>query len=174
MSFHGKCVKNSKDPCFYPITSSQLHCHETHDPSTCTNSNSDLPYNWVSYQCSANDLEILESFYKSTGGNDWKFAYGWNDSMNTQCCQWYGITCSFYERNIIKINLTKNHLHGFIPTSIQHLSKIQYLDLSENNLSSSISSQIGNLTHLTHLSLASNKLTSSIPTSIQYLSKLEY
>ena len=115
----------------------------------------------------------MKTFYKSTDGNNWKYSYGWNDTIDTHCCQWFGIMCSNIKQNIITINLQKNYLHGSIPISFQYLSELRYLNLYGNKLNSSIPSQIGNLTKLTYLSLGLNKLTSSIPVSIQYLSKLQ-
>ena len=84
------------------------------------------------------DLAILKNLYSSTGGSNWRISNGWNGPMDTRCCPRYGITCSSDGKDIIKINLPFNYLHGSIPISIQYLSKLEMLSLYKNHQGNSI------------------------------------
>ncbi|KAK7261046.1 hypothetical protein RIF29_27349 [Crotalaria pallida] len=82
----------------------------------------------------------------------------WN--KNSDCCEWDGVTCDtmsghvigldlscsmlqgqfhpnttlFHLTHLQRLNLTLNHFHGDIPSSISHLSKLISLDLSNHNI----------------------------------------
>ncbi|XP_039137553.1 MDIS1-interacting receptor like kinase 2-like [Dioscorea cayenensis subsp. rotundata] len=70
------------------------------------------------------------------------------------------------------LNLSSNHLDGFIPPSISSLSKLTILDLSTNNLTGIIPSELGSLTRLNTLRLYENQISGSIPPSLGNLTRL--
>ncbi|KAM0949416.1 putative non-specific serine/threonine protein kinase [Dioscorea sansibarensis] len=111
-------------------------------------------------------------------------------TSKTSPCNWTGITCR-YDGHLMTtitrvqlgelglegkletlnfsalpslrvLNLSDNHLHGFIPASISALSKLTTLDLSNNQISGSIPPSLGNLTRLEMMLLFDNKLLGSI------------
>eukprot|EP01018_Ginkgo_biloba_P027381 Gb_35295 [translate_table: standard] len=70
--------------------------------------------------------------------------------------------------------LDDNHLTGFLPSSIGHLStKLSTLELNDNEIRGKIPHQIGNLTNLTVLALQGNLLKGSIPSTLNRFSKIE-
>ncbi|CDP21236.1 unnamed protein product [Coffea canephora] len=116
-------------------------------------------------------------------------------------CQWYGIVCNdvgsvteillsgygIYEdltnleltnfsfssfRNLVRLDLSGNGLHGAIPDQIGALFKLTYLDLSSNYLYGELLSSLVNLTQLAHLDVSSNWIESLIPPGIGNLTNL--
>ncbi len=69
---------------------------------------------------------------------------------------------------------TNGYNPGSIPSWVQNLTQLTYLDIASCNRNGSIPSFIGNLTALTQLSLNSNQLTGSIPSSLGNLTLLQY
>ena len=59
-----------------------------------------------------------------------------------------------------------------LPTSVQRLTKLQWLDLSGNKLTELLLAEIGDLRELRGLNVSNNQLV-GLPTSIQRLTKLE-
>eukprot|EP01018_Ginkgo_biloba_P027380 Gb_35296 [translate_table: standard] len=73
-----------------------------------------------------------------------------------------------------KLALDDNHLTGFLPSSIGHLStKLSTLELNDNEIGGKLPHQIGNLTNLTVLALHGNLLKGSIPSTLNRFSKIE-
>ncbi|XP_039117833.1 MDIS1-interacting receptor like kinase 2-like [Dioscorea cayenensis subsp. rotundata] len=70
------------------------------------------------------------------------------------------------------LNLSDNHIHGYIPAAISALSKLAILDLSNNKLTGVIPSELGNLTRLKTLWLFENQISGSIPPSFGKLLNL--
>jgi len=66
------------------------------------------------------------------------------------------------ELRVRSISLPANNLKGSIPSEIQYLSTLDFLDLRDNSLVGSIPDDLQNLVHLTHLDLSSNCLTGQI------------
>ncbi|CAN4091993.1 unnamed protein product [Withania somnifera] len=68
--------------------------------------------------------------------------------------------------------LSKNKLHGPMPTSLSNCSQLQTLSLSENEFDGPIHSEIGKLSNLQSLYLGSNHFTGIIPQEIGNLINL--
>jgi len=99
--------------------------------------------------------DLLGSFGE-TAPEDWQ-------EGSDPCSEWYGITCSSGDANVIEISLTSLYLEGTIPDSFGDFSKLQYLDFSENSLSGPIPDSMSNLKSLSQLYLEDNDLTGTIP-----------
>ncbi|KAM6578674.1 hypothetical protein CsatB_030511 [Cannabis sativa] len=72
------------------------------------------------------------------------------------------------------IDLSNNHFHGEIPTSIGDLPSLIVLNLSSNNFEGQIMSSLGNLKQLESLDLSKNKLFGTIPRELASLTFLSY
>lgn len=84
----------------------------------CTNDNTD-------------NLAVLESFYASTNGGNWKDSVGWFTTNNV-CDGWYGIYCDDDGIDIVRIDLSDNGLTGTPSTKIFTLPKLKELSLQQN------------------------------------------
>ncbi|GFP88925.1 serine/threonine-protein kinase bri1-like 2 [Phtheirospermum japonicum] len=68
---------------------------------------------------------------------------------------------------LIGLNLSHNHLGGKIPRKIGDMQTLESLDLSSNNLSGTIPESLSKLIFLSHLNLSNNDLSGQIPTGPQ-------
>ena len=66
------------------------------------------------------------------------------------------------------LNLSFNQLEGSIPVSLSNISTLEQLDLAENNLSGEIPKELSKLFELTYLNVSSNNLCGSIPMGTQF------
>ncbi|XP_008467222.2 receptor-like protein EIX2 [Cucumis melo] len=73
---------------------------------------------------------------------------------------------------MVNIDLSKNHLVGFIPREITMLKGLIGLNLSHNNLTGKIPVGIGEAKSLESLDLSFNQLSGSIPKSLSELNSL--
>ncbi|XP_050945733.1 receptor-like protein EIX1 isoform X2 [Cucumis melo] len=73
---------------------------------------------------------------------------------------------------LVKIDLSKNHLVGSIPSEVIMLKGLFGLNLSHNNLVGTIPAEIGEMEVLESLDLSFNKLSGPIPRSLSKLSSL--
>lgn len=119
----------------------------------------------------------------------------WNQVSNMD--SWQGVRTDIVngERRVVYLDLHNSQLTGKIPTELNELTALEYLDLSQNNLSDNIpnlsvisslqildlhdnklsgtlSDNITKLKNLTYLSLGGNLFYSEIPAGINTLSKL--
>ncbi|KAG8368853.1 hypothetical protein BUALT_Bualt15G0089900 [Buddleja alternifolia] len=102
------------------------------------------------------------------------------------------------QTKLAQVNLSNNHLSGFLPFSISNFSSLQIfllsgnkfsgpippsigelhqaikIDLSGNNLTGEIPHEIGNCVHLNYLDLSQNNLSGSIPEEISNIRILNY
>jgi Leucine-rich repeat (LRR) protein len=118
------------------------------------------PYFGVSTCVSLQKLrekEILELFYKSTGGESWKNTDGWLDSA-VDICSWYGISCK-QGSTVESILLGSNHITGTPPKEIFELKNLAFLWLYSNPMDFSFES-IQNASNLRSLLLDSTGLKS--------------
>lgn len=79
----------------------------------------------------ADNLDVLESLYASTNGNNWQDSLGWF-STNDVCDGWHGIYCDDDGIDIVRIDLSDNGLTGTPSTKIFTLPKLRELLLHEN------------------------------------------
>ncbi|KAJ3000405.1 hypothetical protein HDV02_005765 [Globomyces sp. JEL0801] len=75
---------------------------------------------------------------------------------------------------ITQIYLASTSLSGSIPSDIEKLPMLTYLNLDSNSLTDSIPSSIGKLSQLKFLSVSSNSLSGNLPSELSKLSNLQY
>jgi hypothetical protein len=124
----------------------------------------------------ASDRLALESFFKSCGGAGWERKGGW--MTEAELGEWEGVEVD-EEGRVIKLDLRNNGLVGCIPSDIQQLSALRWLNLSydsdgsrKNELTGPIPAEVGRLTALVHLFLDGNKLSGAIPAELGQLGAL--
>ncbi|TVU07863.1 hypothetical protein EJB05_41235, partial [Eragrostis curvula] len=131
--------------------------------------------------------------------SDWSkpVALNWSTSTYKDQCNWRGIICtdgfvtsillagcelnkpippalcSF--KNLMYIDLSRNHITGSFPTTLFNCSRLQYLDLSHNAFNGILPSNIYRLSpNLAYLNLALNRLFGNIPSTISQLYGLKF
>ncbi|KAG5401523.1 hypothetical protein IGI04_016130 [Brassica rapa subsp. trilocularis] len=95
-------------------------------------------------------------------------------AVNSDCCDWDGITCDTKSWEVIELDLSRSCLHGRLHSnsSLYKVKNLTTLDLSYNYFSGHISPSIGNFSHLTTLDLSKNYFSGWIPSSVGNLSHL--
>ncbi|KAH0929843.1 hypothetical protein HID58_015570 [Brassica napus] len=95
-------------------------------------------------------------------------------AINSDCCDWDGITCDTKSWEVIELDLSRSCLHGRLHSnsSLYKVKNLTTLDLSYNYFSGHISPSIGNFSHLTTLDLSKNYFSGWIPSSVGNLSHL--
>ncbi|KAG5564260.1 hypothetical protein RHGRI_000456 [Rhododendron griersonianum] len=67
-------------------------------------------------------------------------------------------------RNLIMLDITNNHLEGFLPFKLaSSFPSLEFLNMSTNNFEGNISSSFGDMTALKTLDLSNNNLSGEIP-----------
>jgi len=127
-------------------------------------------------------------------------------------CMWYGVECepridpgdglmhTQYDMNqpVISLNLTQNHVYGFIPpefrglehmvelqlsynrmhgslpAALGQMKALQWLDVQRNSLTGHVPTELGFLQTAKHISLSSNRLSGNIPTQLNRLYNVQY
>jgi hypothetical protein len=117
----------------------------------------------------ASDRLALEAFFKSTGGAGWVEKAGW--MTDAELGDWHGVAVD-EEGRVINLALESNGLAGPLPSDIQQLSALQYLNLHGNALTGPIPAELGQLGALTELYLAANELSGQIPAELGQLGAL--
>jgi hypothetical protein len=124
----------------------------------------------------ASDRLALESFFKSCGGAGWERKGGW--MTEAELGEWEGVRVDA-EGRVIELVLMNNGLVGCIPSDIQQLSTLRYLNLSndpdeqpKNELTGPIPAELGQLRALDHLYLDGNQLSGAIPAALGQLGAL--
>ena len=145
-------------------------------------------------ECTAlTDRDILELFYRSTGGPNWTRSDNWVTDAPLR--DWYGVTVDGAGRvtwlslrnnnlrgdllselgqltGLKEIDLTGNRLTGPIPPALGDLPRLEWLVLDHNLLEGGIPPALGNLSALVGLLMVNNRLTGSITPELGNLSKL--
>ena len=77
--------------------------------------------------------------------------------------------------HLIKLSLGSNtQLNGSLPTAINNLVHLTFLNLRDVNLSGTIPEELGDLILLTNLNLSGANLVGTVPTTFSNLENLEY
>ena len=102
------------------------------------------------------ELEILDTFYKETGGSKWSDNSNW---QKKNVCSRYGVTCHAQLKTVTRLILDGNKLEGTVPESLFQLPSLHTLDLGRNNIDVDLSF-LKHATQLEYLYLESTLLSS--------------
>ena len=116
------------------------------------------------------DRAVLELFYHSTNGPDWRNDGNW--LTDEPIWAWYGVDVG-RDGSVTGLELDTNLLNGRIPPEVGQLMSLTRLLLDNNELAGPIPPELGKLTGLTRLSLWDNELSGPIPRELGNLSELE-
>ncbi|KAL8543721.1 hypothetical protein ACS0TY_004327 [Phlomoides rotata] len=143
-----------------------------------------------------NEVEVLTCFKRAIFEDPLLVFSNWNPLV-TDPCDWTGVHCSMAGDHVIKLNISRASLKGFIapefykllylqelilhgnlligaiPKEIGLLRSLKVLDLGSNQLTGQIPHEIGNLTGIQKINLASNGLTGKLPYQLGNLKYLE-
>ncbi|KAK4435309.1 putative LRR receptor-like serine/threonine-protein kinase [Sesamum alatum] len=119
-----------------------------------------------------NEVEALNSFKRAIFEDPLLVLSNWNP-LDSDPCNWSGISCSMAGDHVIKLNISRASLKGFIAPEFYQLSALQELILHGNWLIGSIPKEIGMLKNLKVLDFGSNQLTGPIPPEIGNLTGIE-
>ncbi|KAJ1416106.1 Serine-threonine/tyrosine-protein kinase, catalytic domain [Sesbania bispinosa] len=146
----------------------------------------------------SNEVWALTSFKEAIYEDPYNVLSGWN-TMESDPCNWFGVSCTVARDHVIKLNISGSSLKGFlapelgqitylqelilhgnnligiIPKELCTLKSLKVLDLGMNRLSGPIPPEIGNLTLLVTINLQSNGLTGRLPLelgNLRYLKEL--
>ncbi|CAH9083385.1 unnamed protein product [Cuscuta epithymum] len=93
--------------------------------------------------------------YPMTLADSWK--------GNDGCKQWTFVNCDPQQKNVITLNLGKQHFSGVISPAIANLTSLRNVYLNDNNLTGSIPKSLTTLPQLRVLDLTNNNLSGDIP-----------
>ena len=119
--------------------------------------------------CEGLPTEVLEGFYKGTGGLGW--AQNGNWLTESPLSSWYGITVE--DGLVTALDLSGNELAGHLPSEIGEFMDVKNLDLSDNQLSGVLPTSIGDLARLETLYLKDNEFSGVVPHSLGRLGALK-
>jgi len=115
------------------------------------------------------DKASLLALYNATDGANWTNSTNWNTTQPVYT--WFGVKVR--GDRVTELNLQNNSLHGYLPTEIGNLVKLQILNINNMSgfyagrmLSGSLPTEIGNLPELRELILNFHNFTGNIPVSI--------
>ncbi|KAK6151272.1 hypothetical protein DH2020_013907 [Rehmannia glutinosa] len=100
-----------------------------------------------------------------------KALISWSD-LDSNPCNWAGITCDNAHHKVTSISLSSKNLTGYIPSEIGTLTFLTFLDLSLNSFGGPLPHQITALQNLTHLDISSNNFNGSLPETLGGLKHL--
>ena len=123
-----------------------------------------------SVDSSESDRRVLEKFFESTDGPNWKNNKDWN--IERDLAKWFGVTVSQPGGRVTKLLLPNNGLSGSIPGELGRLSELNRLNLNYNQLRWGIPIELGSLSNLVSLKLRGNKLRDQIPPELGSLRQL--
>ncbi|PIN01475.1 Serine/threonine protein kinase [Handroanthus impetiginosus] len=119
-----------------------------------------------------NEVRALTSFKRAIIEDPLLVMSNWNP-LDSDPCNWSGVSCSMAGDHVIKLNVSGASLEGFIAPEFYQLSSLQELILHGNLLIGTIPKETGMLKNLKVLDLGSNQLTGPIPPEIGNLSSIE-
>lgn len=112
--------------------------------------------------------KALESFYKSTNGDNWNINTNW--LSNKPLDEWHGVKS--YSDGSLYLMLANNNLSGSLPNDIGNIEFLENLFLEGNKLSGEIPESFYRLKNLKKLDLSGNNLRGSF-NGIKNCKKLE-
>lgn len=107
-----------------------------------------------------NQKMVLDKFYDSTDGPNWKNGLGWG-MANVAVCDYEGVICNNAGK-IVNITLTGNSLYGTIPDEVGFLRHLQVLNLADNLLTGFLPSDL-RFAPLEELDVSGNQLVGFVP-----------
>ena len=120
----------------------------------------------------------LATFYYSTGGERrWTRRDGWLSDDNE--CTWFetddalDFRCDGLDEQMKRLRLSSNDLRGTLPLELSLITSLEVIDLSRNMLTGFIPSSFGDMSVLREVYLVDNFLSGSIPREIGGATKLE-
>ncbi|WJX54896.1 hypothetical protein P8452_40727 [Trifolium repens] len=143
-----------------------------------------------------NEVWALTSFKEAIYEDPNLALSNWN-MLESDLCNWFGVTCTMARDHVIKLNISGSSMKGFlarelgqitylqelilhgnnligtIPKELCVLKSLKVLDLGMNQLTGPIPSEIGNLTQLVNINLQSNGLTGKLPSEFGNLRYLQ-
>jgi uncharacterized repeat protein (TIGR01451 family) len=126
----------------------------------------------------------LIALYIATNGDSWTNNSGWKTlpldpddgfAMPGTEWNWKGVTLDFENdtgTTVTKINLYNKNLIGTIPSEIEDLPNLEFLELSYNQLAG-IPASLGNLSNLQTLAIRYSQMGGNIPASLGSLTSLQ-
>ncbi|WP_425637955.1 leucine-rich repeat domain-containing protein [Algoriphagus yeomjeoni] len=111
------------------------------------------------------EYDALMDLYQSTGGANWNYNSGWstaNPNVVQYVGNWHGVITDA-NGHVTYLLLSDNNLVGTVPSSIENLSNLYWLDFRSNSLSGDLEDWLGVFPYLTVLHLANNSFTGPIP-----------
>ena len=90
-----------------------------------------------------------------------------NWSADTPITDWSGVVLGGMSERVTELRLGDLGLNGRIPTELDSLTNLQYLNLSDNQLTGGIPTELGNLSNLQALYLSGNLLTGCVPDGLR-------
>ena len=126
------------------------------------------------YDCTAvaeiptTECAALVDLYYSTNGDSWTNYTDWLGT--TTPCSWFGLTCA--GGHVTQIRLASNGLSGIMPTMLDSLTQLTWLEMQYNAITGGIPPGLGSLSQLTELAIYGNQLSGPIPPQLGNLSQL--
>ncbi len=117
----------------------------------------------------ASEREVLEAFYRATGGPDWQFREAWLSDLPLSA--WSGISTNDQGR-VRVLGKANAGARGPIPPELGRLGSLEVLMLSFNEFSGPLPPELGQLTRLEELLLNNNRLSGPIPVEFGNLAGL--
>ncbi len=115
------------------------------------------------------DRAVLESFYRSTNGDQWANNSRWLSNLPVD--MWHGVTTD-EEGRVTAIRLAGNKLGGGIPANITELDQLVHLNLRGNNLTGELPTNLQQLGRLETFDVSHNKLSGPVPVELAAISSL--
>lgn len=150
----------------------------------------------VSVIVPSNEVGALRTFKEAVYEDPHMVLSNWI-TLDSDPCDWNGVSCTGTRDHVIKINISgaslkgflapefgkitylqelilhDNNLIGIIPKELGMLKSLKVLDLGKNHLSGPIPPEIGNLTQVVKINLQSNGLTGRLPPELGNLKYLQ-
>ncbi|KAI7724792.1 hypothetical protein M8C21_031217 [Ambrosia artemisiifolia] len=118
--------------------------------------------------CNIDDLTGLRAFMNGLESpiDGWRFTNSSSLSYSNNCCKWVGVTCSSSLGRIIKLDLPKKRLTGYLSDSVVYLAHLKSLNLSHNFLKGPVPVSLFRLVNLEVVDLSSNHFVGELPVTI--------